>query len=350
MSWRTCPFADGPSAVHCGGMSPGIKLEAFAMERLQSTWENRVDWNVSESGVHPLRVEELADDPASVAALMTQALGYPQTNGTVELRSAIAAMYPGATPDHVEVTNGGSEANCLVLTAPRRAGRRSRGDDAELHAGPRPGARPRGNGQELAARRTARGGPPTSTRSRRSWAIARSSSSSATRTTRPGRGWAPPSSMGSAASPTASAPGWCPTRSIEAPSSMASKRRRVWGRSERAHRDERPLEGVRTARPAHRVGRRASARSSTRSGASTTTRRSRRARSTIGWRGMALAPARRAQLLARTRGILRANYPILRRLARRARAAASLTCLPRRAPSPSSAIITPSTRRASSSG
>jgi hypothetical protein len=82
---------------------------------LQSTWENRVEWNVSESGVHPLRVEELVDDPASVAALMTLALGYPQTNGTVELRSAIASMYPGATPDHLEVTNGGSEANCLAL-------------------------------------------------------------------------------------------------------------------------------------------------------------------------------------------------------------------------------------------
>ena len=31
------------------------------MERLQSTWEHRVAWNLSESGVHPLRVEELAD-------------------------------------------------------------------------------------------------------------------------------------------------------------------------------------------------------------------------------------------------------------------------------------------------
>ena len=59
----------------------------------------------------PLRVEELVADADSFAALMSQALGYPQTNGTVELRSAIAAMYPGATPDHVEVTNGGSEAN-----------------------------------------------------------------------------------------------------------------------------------------------------------------------------------------------------------------------------------------------
>ena len=92
-----------------------MKLETFAMERLQSIWENRVDWNVSESGVHPLRVEELVDDPASHTALMSQSLGYPQTNGTAELRSLIAALYPGASLDHVEVTNGGSEANLLVL-------------------------------------------------------------------------------------------------------------------------------------------------------------------------------------------------------------------------------------------
>jgi len=95
--------------------TPRPKLEVFAMERLQSTWENRVEWNVSESGVHPLRVEELVDDADAFAALMSQALGYPQTNGTVELRGAIAAMYTGATPDHIEVTNGGSEANLLAL-------------------------------------------------------------------------------------------------------------------------------------------------------------------------------------------------------------------------------------------
>ena len=40
---------------------------------------------------------------------------YPQSNGTVELRERIAAMYPGATADHVEVTNGGSEANFVTM-------------------------------------------------------------------------------------------------------------------------------------------------------------------------------------------------------------------------------------------
>jgi aspartate/methionine/tyrosine aminotransferase len=92
-----------------------MQLEPFALERLQSTWENRVTLNVSESGVHPLRLEELAESPEERAALLAQELAYTQTNGTPDLRAAIAAMYPGATADHVEVTNGGSEANCIVL-------------------------------------------------------------------------------------------------------------------------------------------------------------------------------------------------------------------------------------------
>jgi aspartate/methionine/tyrosine aminotransferase len=92
-----------------------MKLEPFAMERLQSTWENRVAWNLAESGVHPLRLEELADTTADRDALLGQELGYTQTNGTAELRAAVAAMYPDASVDHVEITNGGSEANCIVL-------------------------------------------------------------------------------------------------------------------------------------------------------------------------------------------------------------------------------------------
>ncbi len=92
-----------------------MRLEPFALERMQSRWENRVAWNLSESGVHPLRVEELADTDADRAAVLAQDLGYPQTNGTAELRSAIAALYPGAEVSHVQVTNGGSEANLVVL-------------------------------------------------------------------------------------------------------------------------------------------------------------------------------------------------------------------------------------------
>jgi aspartate/methionine/tyrosine aminotransferase len=92
-----------------------MRLETFALERFQSTWENRVAWNVAESGVQPLRVSELIAGPANHVALLELDLGYPQTNGTVELRETIAGMYDGATPEHVQVTNGGSEANCILL-------------------------------------------------------------------------------------------------------------------------------------------------------------------------------------------------------------------------------------------
>jgi aspartate/methionine/tyrosine aminotransferase len=92
-----------------------MKLDSFEMERLQSKWEHRVAWNLAESGVHPLRVEELVDSEAERVALLAQPLGYPQTNGTLELRTLIASMYPGASPDNVQVTNGGSEANCITL-------------------------------------------------------------------------------------------------------------------------------------------------------------------------------------------------------------------------------------------
>ena len=91
-----------------------MRLEQFAMERMQSTFENQVDFNLSESGVHPLRLGELVDDDASRDALLQEALRYSQSNGTLPLRSAIAALYPGATPDHIQVTNGGSEANYIT--------------------------------------------------------------------------------------------------------------------------------------------------------------------------------------------------------------------------------------------
>jgi aspartate/methionine/tyrosine aminotransferase len=92
-----------------------MKLETFEMERLQSKWEHRVAWNLAESGVHPLRVEELVESEQDRMALLAQPLGYSQTNGTVELRTLISSIYAGAGPEHVQVTNGGSEANCITL-------------------------------------------------------------------------------------------------------------------------------------------------------------------------------------------------------------------------------------------
>jgi aspartate/methionine/tyrosine aminotransferase len=91
-----------------------MKLEQFAMERMQSTYENLVEFNLSESGVRPLTPRELVEDPAGLEGLLDQPLVYTQSNGTTALREAIATMYPGATIDQIEVTNGGSEANFIT--------------------------------------------------------------------------------------------------------------------------------------------------------------------------------------------------------------------------------------------
>lgn len=91
-----------------------MKLERFEMERMQSTYENLVEFNLSESGVRPLTPRELVEDTDGLDGLLDQPLVYTQSNGTVDLRRAIASMYPNATIDHVEVTNGGSEANFIT--------------------------------------------------------------------------------------------------------------------------------------------------------------------------------------------------------------------------------------------
>jgi aspartate/methionine/tyrosine aminotransferase len=93
-----------------------VKLEQFSMERMQSTWENLVDVNLSESGVQPVSARELLDgDPPAIDALLDQRLAYSQSNGTLPLRQSVALLYPGATAEHVEVTNGGSEANFVTV-------------------------------------------------------------------------------------------------------------------------------------------------------------------------------------------------------------------------------------------
>ena len=92
-----------------------MPFEPFLMERWQSTWEHHVDVNLSESGVEPLTADALIEtDPDLRRALLEQPLHYVQTNGTPALRARIAALYPGATEDHVEVTTGGAEANQVV--------------------------------------------------------------------------------------------------------------------------------------------------------------------------------------------------------------------------------------------
>lgn len=90
-----------------------MKIEPFLMERWQSLHEHSVEINLSDSGVHPMSLRELLDEE-ELERLADLQLGYTQTNGSPELRAAVANLYDGATIDHIEITCGGAEANFVA--------------------------------------------------------------------------------------------------------------------------------------------------------------------------------------------------------------------------------------------
>jgi aspartate/methionine/tyrosine aminotransferase len=91
-----------------------MKIEIFELERTQSLYENTVDYNLTESGVHPYALEELLDKE-EIENLLSLRLGYGQTNGSIELREAVSRLYPGANLDNVLITNGSAEANFINI-------------------------------------------------------------------------------------------------------------------------------------------------------------------------------------------------------------------------------------------
>ena len=88
-----------------------VRYSPFRMERWQSTYEHRVEINLSESGVHPLTVDELIELSGRDVDVGSTLLAYGQSNGSDELRALIAGQYEGASDASVVVTTGGAEAN-----------------------------------------------------------------------------------------------------------------------------------------------------------------------------------------------------------------------------------------------
>jgi aspartate/methionine/tyrosine aminotransferase len=100
-------------------------IDIFAMERYQSLYWYQVEHDLSESGVLPMTLRELLGPAADADAFLAgTALAYPLSEGSIETRSNIAAWYPGATPANITVTNGGSEANFITLWSLLRRGDR----------------------------------------------------------------------------------------------------------------------------------------------------------------------------------------------------------------------------------
>ncbi len=90
-----------------------MNIPIFELERIQSLFENTVDYNLTESGFHPYTLKEFlnADQLEELGNIV---LGYGQTNGSMPLRERISALYPEVDENNVLVTNGSAEANFVA--------------------------------------------------------------------------------------------------------------------------------------------------------------------------------------------------------------------------------------------
>ena len=96
-----------------------MRFPRFDMERMQSVWEHKVKYDLSESGVEALTLAEITRDPKE---LMKTKLGYAEGIGREATRTLIAAIHPGQEADNVMITTGTSEANFLALASLVNAG------------------------------------------------------------------------------------------------------------------------------------------------------------------------------------------------------------------------------------
>ena len=105
-----------------------MKIEPFALERWMTAHELHVKYDIAESGILPLTINDLLSfEPAGQRAatldqLLNLRLGYSEATGTQELRGLLAETYDNCEPDNILVTTGAIEANFLLFNVLLKAG------------------------------------------------------------------------------------------------------------------------------------------------------------------------------------------------------------------------------------
>ena len=85
----------------------------FVMERFQSLYENEVDFNLSDSGVHPLTINDLLNEE-EMQHFLNMEIGYGYSQGDPTLRENISTWYQNKNGSNILVTNGSAEANFIT--------------------------------------------------------------------------------------------------------------------------------------------------------------------------------------------------------------------------------------------
>ncbi|WP_299892754.1 aminotransferase [uncultured Ruegeria sp.] len=95
-----------------------MRIEPFGVEIWMNEWETRCDWNLAETCVESLTIQELLTLTGRNANDLSDLLDMKMTYGAIEgsdrLRRAIAALYDDQSVENIIVTHGTIGANMLV--------------------------------------------------------------------------------------------------------------------------------------------------------------------------------------------------------------------------------------------
>jgi len=95
-----------------------MKIEPFAVEQWMNEYENHCEYNLAETCVESLTVDELLTltgvGRSALDAILEMKLTYGAIEGSDRLRAAVAALYDTVAPEKVLATHGAIGANKLV--------------------------------------------------------------------------------------------------------------------------------------------------------------------------------------------------------------------------------------------
>ena len=98
-----------------------MDIKPFGVEIWMNEFELKCAFNLGETCVESLTIAQLLDiagqDESALAELLPMKMTYGEIKGSDRLRSAIAGLYAGQTPENILVTHGTIGANSLVHQA-----------------------------------------------------------------------------------------------------------------------------------------------------------------------------------------------------------------------------------------
>ena len=95
-----------------------MKIREFGVEIWMNEYENNCDYNLAETCVESLTIEQLLDITGKresvLAELLPLKMTYGAIEGTTRLRNSIASLYDNQKQENIIVTHGAIGANALI--------------------------------------------------------------------------------------------------------------------------------------------------------------------------------------------------------------------------------------------